>query len=142
VTAELDGVTLTPGELAAVLARTLADRPLFCDLLGHAPLSLEHQVSLGPVRTFKLAALAAFEDLVTAIARAAPEIGVAGARELVAAVNALAATFWQVSHPPPTLAQLYREDPSLGHFVVDFVPRLTRLIHATAAGLASAPEDA
>lgn len=135
VCAELADGTFSARELSAVLARTLADRPLFCDLLGHAPLSLERQVSVEPVREFKLTALAALDDLITAITRATPEIARADAQDLIAAVSGLAAMLWQVSHPPETLAQLYREDPRLAHAVVDFVPRLTRLIHVTAVGL-------
>ncbi len=34
---------LSPQRLAALLASSLADRPLFCDLLAHASLSLERE---------------------------------------------------------------------------------------------------
>jgi AcrR family transcriptional regulator len=127
-----------PGDLAAVLARALADRPLFCDLLAHTPLTLERQVSAEPVRAFKLSALSALSDLAGVLTRALPEHDERDARDLIAAVTALAASMWQVAHPPATLAALYREDPRLGHATADFVPRMTRLVHATTLGLIAA----
>src|SRR3979411_1632169 len=38
------GTAVTPDGLATALADTLSERPLFCDLLAHAPLSLERAV--------------------------------------------------------------------------------------------------
>jgi hypothetical protein len=52
------------------------------------------------------------------------------AMTLVAAMCAL----WQVSHPTPTLAELYAQHPRWGHVALDFEPRLTRLLHAVAVG--------
>ncbi len=39
-------------DVAEALARSLADRPLLCELLLHAPLTLERNVSLDAVRRF------------------------------------------------------------------------------------------
>lgn len=128
---------VTPVTVAAALTRTLADRPLFCDLLAQAPLNLERHVSLESVRSFKLAALDAVGDLSALLTRALPDLGQDGGRNVVAAVTALAATLWQISHPPATLAQLYVEDPRLGHAVVDFAPRLEHLTLAVLTGLSA-----
>ncbi|MBL0887956.1 hypothetical protein [Myceligenerans indicum] len=49
-----------------------------------------------------------------------------------------AANLWQVAHPTPVLARLYEEEPAWGHVALDFEPRLTRLLQATARGLAGA----
>jgi AcrR family transcriptional regulator len=122
-------------ELAEVLARTLVERPLFCELLAHAPLHLERNVSRESVREFKLTALAAVEEFRALVVGAVPAIGDRGAADLIAAVNALAASLWQTSHPPETLAQLYAEDPRLAHAVVDLRPRLERLILTVIRGL-------
>src|SRR5262245_35990069 len=43
--------------VAAVLARTLSERPLFCDLLAQAPLNLERNVSFETVHAYKVAVL-------------------------------------------------------------------------------------
>jgi hypothetical protein len=57
-------------------------------------------------------------------------------RSLIAATLAFAATFWQISHPTPTLAALYEQVPRWGHVALDFEPRLHELLTATAIGLA------
>jgi AcrR family transcriptional regulator len=132
--------TLPPGPagpriVAAAITATLVNRPLFCDLLGHAPLHLERNVSLEAVRTFKLTALAAVEEIRTVLVRALPGLTPRHAADLLAAVTALAASLWQTGNPPPTLALLYTEDPRLAHAAVDFPPRLRDLTEATITGL-------
>lgn len=129
---------VTPHELASVLADTLTKRPLFCDLLAHAPLSLERLVSADVVRTYKLSALTAANDIAEAIVTAMPDIRHAAARDLVTNAMALAQCLWQISHPPQTLVRLYREDPRLAHTDIEFAPRLTRLLHASILGLIAA----
>jgi Tetracyclin repressor-like, C-terminal domain len=119
-----------------VLADTLARRGLFCDLLAHAPLSLERAVCPDAVREFKLTALQAADEIAGCLVAAAPALTPGAARDLVATANALAGSLWQTANPPPALARLYAEDPRLGHAVVDFGPRLERLLTATAEGLA------
>lgn len=63
---------------------------------------------------------------------------------LLAVAITLAAGFWQVSHPTPTLAALYEEVPRWGHVALDFAPRLNRALAAYAIGLTgpARPEDA
>lgn len=56
---------------------------------------------------------------------------------LLAAAGVLAAGFWQVSHPTPTLAALYEQVPRWGHVALDFAPRLEALLTASAVGLAA-----
>ncbi|RKT02869.1 TetR family transcriptional regulator [Streptomyces sp. 3211.6] len=56
--ADLRGTaTATPETVADAFARTLAERPLFCDLLGHVPVSLERGAAPETLREFKLSAL-------------------------------------------------------------------------------------
>lgn len=142
VRADLAGrAPLTPRALAAALAGTLAARPLFCDLLAHAPLGLERDVSLEAVRTFKHAALTAADEVADAVTAAVPALDPADGRDLVAAVAALAGALWQTSHPPETLELLYREDPRLAHTAFEFAPRLSRLVLVATLGLVAAHHD-
>ncbi|GHH73538.1 TetR family transcriptional regulator [Streptomyces sulfonofaciens] len=133
---ELDGASgATPQALAEAVAKTLVEQPLFCDLLAHASLSLEREVSSDTVLTFKTVVLAAVEDLAATAARYLPPLGMSGARELIGGVSMLAAALWQISHPPPTLATLYLERPELAHAAVDFAPKVTEYTAALATGL-------
>ncbi|MEV4342992.1 TetR family transcriptional regulator [Actinoplanes sp. NPDC049596] len=126
-----------PADLAATLADTLADQPLFCDLLAHVPLSLEREVSAEAVRDYKVTAVTALGVLLDAIT-GATSLSREAAQDLIAAVTSIAAGLWQVSHPPATLARLYAEDERVAHLASDFTPRLARLTEAMVRGLEAA----
>ncbi|MEQ8145312.1 TetR family transcriptional regulator [Streptomyces sp. OP7] len=126
--------TYDAARLARVVAGSLGARPLFCDLLGHAAISLERQVPAACVRAYKLAALDAVGLLADTFHRAAqlsPEAG----RDLVASATALAAAFWQYAHPDATLAQLYDEEPRLAPARIDFEAEMTSTLTALITGL-------
>jgi AcrR family transcriptional regulator len=129
-----DGAT-GPEPLANALTSTLAQRPLFCELLAHAALHLERNVSTDSVRDFKLTGLAAVDELRSIAVATVPGLGADGGADLVAGVAAFAAALWQTAHPPETLAALYRQDPRLAH-ASDFTVRLHHLTHALILGLA------
>jgi AcrR family transcriptional regulator len=135
----VEGPPTSADGLAAALAGTLAERPLFCQLLAHAPLNLERHVSSEAVHAFKLTALGAAEDLASLAARAAPDLSQADGLDLVSSVTALAASLWQYSHPPAVLTEIYDTDPRLAHAAVDFTPRLTHLTRAMILGLTRPP---
>ena len=113
--------------VAAAFTRTLADRPLLCDLLAHVPLNLERNVPIDSARTYKLTVLAAADRLLTHVHQVLPDLADTDLWDLLAAVTSAAAGLHQVVHPPPTLAALYREDPQLGHANVDFAASLHRI---------------
>jgi AcrR family transcriptional regulator len=133
--AHLAGVRdLAPGQTAAAGATTLAAQPLFCDLLTHVPLSLEGEVGIERARRFKTSSFAAYDTIVDVLT-AAGTMTTAQVQDLITAALGLTANLWQLSHPTPTLAELYAQNPRWGHVALDFEPRLTRLLQATAAGL-------
>ncbi|GGZ51198.1 TetR family transcriptional regulator [Streptomyces inusitatus] len=117
-----------PRTVATALAATLGDRPLFCDLLGHAQLNLERGVTRQQVRDFKVTTLDAVDRVARALTTALPWMDRGQAVDMIAATTAMAAQQWQTSNPPETLARLYAEDPLLAHMASEFVPRLARLV--------------
>ena len=123
------------GRLAALLAGSLADRPLLCDLQAHASLSLEREVPFESARSYKTVALGAVETAGAAISRVLPQLTESDAHELVTAVTALAAMLWQYAHPAGSLRSLYEEDPWLAHAVVGFVPRLASMTQNLITGM-------
>jgi AcrR family transcriptional regulator len=125
--------------LAGVLARTLADRPLLCDLMMHTPLTLERNVSLESVRAYKVSAYASLADGAALLRRVLPGLTDADVADLMVVVTAVAAALWQTTHPPPTLVALYAEDPALAHVHMEFVPGLQRVIEVTLSGLLRCP---
>ena len=134
--AELDGVSDgSPRLLADVLAHTLADRPLLCDLLVQAPLNLERHVSTDAVRSFKVTVLDVVDELAALVGRVEPRLGPEGGFELVAALACFAASIWQASHPSAPLAALYQQEPELARACPDFVPTIHRFTLVLIAGL-------
>jgi AcrR family transcriptional regulator len=127
---------LGPAEIAGLFVDTITSMPVFCDLLTHVTLSLEGDVDIERARRYKTNAFAAHDDIVAAVegAGSMPGEQIAG---LVATTLMLASGLWQVSHPTPTLARLYAQEPRWGHVALDFAPRLRQLLQATALGLAS-----
>jgi AcrR family transcriptional regulator len=133
---------LTVQGVAETLAVSLAERPLFCDLLAHASLSLEREVPVTSARSYKIAALDSAYSASAAVGRALPSLPRDGGHEAVTAATALAAMLWQYAHPPETLQRLYAEDPRLGHDAADFTARLTQMLDDLLAGILhrSAPD--
>jgi AcrR family transcriptional regulator len=127
---------VTAAMVAEVLAGGLAADPLFCDLLANVPLHLEHDVGVERVAEFKRVSHAAVMSMADAIDDALPGLGSRGALDVVTAANALAATLWQVAHPPEALARAYADDPGIAPaWALDFIPTLAHLLTATCAGL-------
>ncbi|WP_353114828.1 TetR family transcriptional regulator [Microbacterium sp.] len=123
----------TPSAVAQVLASSLVDRPLFCELLAHVPLNLERGVSLEAVKEFKLVAIAAAGRVAGATRRACGIDG-AAAGDAVSTATAMAGALWQMAAPGTRLRELYESDPELAHARVDVEPRLTRILTALLRG--------
>lgn len=129
-----DRTELDPGEVAEVVTDTIISLPLFCDLLTHVTLSLEGDVDLERARRYKTNAFSAHGAIVTSLQHASSMTG-DQIQGLLATALMLAAGFWQVSHPTPTLAKLYQQVPEWGHAARDVGPQLRHLLRATATGL-------
>jgi AcrR family transcriptional regulator len=132
------GTALSSGhriEPADVLAGTLAELPLFCDLLAQVPLSLAREAPLESVRAASVVEVHQVETIAALIDAASDRLDRSQARELVVATALLAGALWQVAHPTDAVAGLYRDDPRLTPAVVEFTPQLARLVGALACGL-------
>ncbi|WP_036961287.1 TetR family transcriptional regulator [Promicromonospora kroppenstedtii] len=121
--------------VAAVVAATLAERGMFCDLLAQTPLNLERNVSVEKVREFKLTTGEGLDQIVPAVRAALPGLTEEDGVDLVAAATSLAGTFHQIATPGPEVATLYRSDPRLSHALVDVEPRLARILGAMLRGM-------
>jgi AcrR family transcriptional regulator len=133
---ELDDASAgSAGLVADVVARSFADRPLFCDLLAHTPLNLERNVSPENVRGYKLISLASVDAAAAIVHRALPDLTGDECGEFIAALASLAGSVWQMANPVPALAELFASDPALGLACIDLEPRLRRTADIVLAGL-------
>jgi AcrR family transcriptional regulator len=146
VVADLDGLTDASDteRTAETFARSLSDRPLFCQLLLHGPLTLERNVSLDVVRAFKRAMMQAASDVADALHRALPDLDRSACFELLAMTGVAASGMWQAANPPPVLVALHAESaaadgngtpevPGLS----DFAGAVARFVRVYLAGLQS-----
>jgi AcrR family transcriptional regulator len=122
-------------DVIAALTETLAARPLFCDLLSHVSTSLEHNVSVPAARAFKRVVLRVLASLAEQVSEAHPDLTGDEGFELVAAASGLAGMLYPVANPPPTLVELYAQDPDMAIACPPLVPTMTRTLTAIAAGL-------
>jgi AcrR family transcriptional regulator len=129
------------GQVAQVVARSFADRPLLCDLIAHTPLNLERHVSLAVVRRYKLTSLGAVAEAARLLQVARPELTEAECTEFIAALASLAGALWQVANPPAALADFFAADPELAGACVDLEPRLRRAAEILLAGLVPSRKD-
>ena len=95
--------------IAETLGRSFSDRPLFCQLLLHSPLTLERNVSLDVVRGFKRAAMGAVDDVAGALHGALPVLGRDASFELLIMTGLVASGMWQAANPPPAVVAVQAE---------------------------------
>ena len=125
---------LTPREVAGLVADSLDQLPLFCDLLTHVVLSLEGAVRLERARRYKTAATSAYDAMTQALAGACVGLGHQEAQVLLTAAMSCAAYLFQLSRPTATLRQLYAEEPRWAHDALRFREQLTTLLTIVAVG--------
>jgi AcrR family transcriptional regulator len=125
---------VTADNLAATIARTLAERPLFCDLISEMSAVLERNVSVAAVQAFKSQSLDLVDDLGAVVAERMPDLDAPHAREAIAAALIITAGLWPIANPAPHVTAMYAEDPALIRAHVDFESRLQQLLSALITG--------
>jgi AcrR family transcriptional regulator len=121
--------------LAGVVARSLADRPVLCDLLGAQAAVLEHNVSSDVIASFKrrgVAQAAAFGGL---IRQALPELSEDQTWRLVVGVFLLTSSLWAHATPPQAVVEAYEQIPELDSMRLEFSSALEDLLATMAIGL-------
>ena len=129
-----------PGRVPEILGQSLSDRPLFCQLLLYAPLTLERNVSLDVVRGFKQAAMGAVDDVAGALHRALPVLGRDASFELLVMTGLVASGLWQAANPPPAVLAVQLELACTGAAsrapeISDFPDAVARFVRVYLAGL-------
>jgi AcrR family transcriptional regulator len=125
------------GADAPGLARTLTERPLFCDLLGEQAAVLEHNVSAEAVRAFRGASIELVQALAADVA-SATALRAEDAFEIVAAALLLAASLYPLTSPAAHVVAIYAEEPGL--LQPEFEGRLRRLLATLVQGYSADTE--
>ncbi|MFE9628097.1 TetR family transcriptional regulator [Streptomyces sp. NPDC006527] len=128
--------TATPEAVTDALARSLARRPLLCDLFGALGSELERNISAESARAFKLAHVRLLGALAELLRGRITTLSPAAARELVSLTVVCTAGLWPFAHPSPAVTEA-QQDPELADTKVDFAARLGRTLHIAVTGLLS-----
>ncbi|MFF3566939.1 TetR family transcriptional regulator [Nocardia jiangxiensis] len=121
--------------LAALLADSLAQRPMLCDLLSAQAAVLEQNVSADVVIAHKHATMRSAETLVTLVRRHLPELDPADAQELTAVAVLIATAAWPHSQPTAAVEAAYAADPVVAALRMDFAAIVGRTLAVTISGL-------
>jgi AcrR family transcriptional regulator len=138
--ARLGGARSGPAEVADALALTIAEQPLFCDLLSQGAINLDNKVSARAVRTLELTVGPANEALAGTIAQSLPELGQVLAADLIIVTAMMAGAIWLRASPSPALTSVYENDPEMPVAFLDFAATLRCLIHTLVDGLVMSDE--
>jgi AcrR family transcriptional regulator len=120
--------------VAEALTRSLAERPLFCDLLSQMSATLERNVSPPTARAFKAATIALVDDLGALVSERVPGLTGPAGRETVAAACIIVAGLWPMANPPAHVQAMFAVDPALVAAHIEFEPRLQGLLAALLVG--------
>jgi AcrR family transcriptional regulator len=122
-------------QLAAVLARSLGERPVLCDLLSAQAAVLEHNVSSDAIASFKRRGVAHAGRLAELIRQALPELSEEQAWRLVISALLLTSSLWAHATPPQAVLDAYEQIPELRSMRLDFATTLEDSLATMAVGL-------
>jgi AcrR family transcriptional regulator len=126
---------LNAGEdVVDVLSGTLADRPLFCDLLSQMSCNLEQNVTVPAAADFKRTTLDVVREVSAAVAQACPDLTEDEAFQLTAASTLFAGAFYPAANPPPAVAEVFALNPELAAMQVSFPDAMKRVLTVLLAG--------
>ena len=129
------GPTLRGDRLAAVLASSLAARPVLCDLLAAQAGVLERNVSTAVAARYKRATLAVLDDLAAVVTDVVPEIAPAAAQRFCAALLLVTGASWSYSQPSAALVAAYEAEPELAVLRIEHEDVLRELFAVLLSGL-------
>ncbi|MBF0688136.1 MAG: TetR family transcriptional regulator [Cellulomonas sp.] len=125
---------LRAGLLAEVVSRSLARRPVLCDLFGAQGGVLEHNVSTEVVKRHKRSSLALLDEMSQLVRRHVPELG-DGARTFCLMSLVSAGALSAYIPPPASVLTAYADEPALAVLHLDLQDALRLALTSTLLGL-------
>jgi AcrR family transcriptional regulator len=122
-------------QLAGVVARSLAERPVLCDLLSAQAAVLEHNVSTEAIASFKRSGVSHAATFGGLIRQALPELSEDEGWRLVLGTLLLTSSLWAHATPPQAVLDAYAQIPELSAMRLDFADALEDSLATLAVGL-------
>ena len=121
--------------LADAVVRTLAERPVFCDLISAQGSVLERNISADAALTFKQVSLTVYRRMLALITGVLPEIGVDAATRFIKSASILAGAIWSHAHPTASIVAAYESDPAIADLRLDFETDLREALQTLLYGV-------
>jgi hypothetical protein len=122
-------------QLAGALARSLAERPVLCDLISAQAAVLEHNESTTTIASFKRRGVANAAALVELVRQALPELSDDRAWRLVVGALLLTSSLWAHATPTQAVRDAYELLPEPDSMRLDFSATLADSLVSMAMGL-------
>lgn len=122
-------------DVAALVAASLARRPVLCDLASAQATVLERHVSGEAVRRYRRATAANSVDVATILMWHLPELDMRAALDVVSATLLMASAVWTASHPSATVLAACAAEPELAEQQPDFETTVRELAAVVIAGV-------
>jgi Tetracyclin repressor-like, C-terminal domain len=122
-------------QLARAYSRSLAERPVLCDLLSAQAAVLEHNVSVEAIASFKRRGIAKANTLVRLVGDVLPELTEDQAWRLFLGALLMTSAIWSHATPPQAVLDVYERHPELGAMRLEFAPTLEDYVVTLALGL-------
>ncbi|MEW2516718.1 TetR/AcrR family transcriptional regulator [Actinacidiphila alni] len=121
--------------VAAVLAASLAARPVLCDLAGAQAAVLERNVSPEVAAEYKRTAIRNALDFAALVRKHLPELSEEDSLRYAGAALMVSGAVWTHAHPSAAMLAAYEADPSLAVMRLDFGATVREMLEVTASGL-------
>lgn len=123
--------------VADVLARSIAARPVMCDLISAQSAVLERNISTEVALRHKRAIAAEVSVVVDAVGRVVPELTPGQAYQVIAHTLLMTAGSWPQSRPAPALQAAYEADSEVAATRMDFTEVVRDLVDLLITGMLS-----
>ncbi|NJQ01854.1 TetR/AcrR family transcriptional regulator [Streptomyces zingiberis] len=117
------------------LARSLASRPLLCELFSVLAGVLEHNIPLERARAFKRGGMRRSEEFAALVRDRLPGLDAPASLLLASTVITSVAGLWPFTSPSDTVCAAIASDPELTCAAVDFEERMREMLTAFIRGL-------
>lgn len=123
------------GALANLIAGSLKERPVLCDLIHSQSSVLERNVSTDVVLRHKRTALRIVDTLTQIVRRHLPELNRDEAVQIIATAIFMTSAAWPSCQPTPALLAAYERDAEVAAMRLDFTTVLREALDLSMTGL-------
>lgn len=122
-------------QVVAVLAASLADRPVLCDLTSAQAAVLERNVSPAVAAQYKRTAIVNVGALAALTRTRVPELTEGDATRFAAVCVMTTGAIWTHAQPSAAMLAVYDSDPALAAMRIDFAATLREVLEVVLSGL-------